>query len=90
MGNVAYAVDKSQLTNPYSAESDLISCGIEIEVPIGDVSMAISREALEYTPKTKANVNKAVGEALEELSKKFTHLKTTFGKLDNKFPNFRL
>ena len=68
MGNVAYPIDKSQIDNARGADGILVDCGIEIEVPIGDVSMAISREALEYTPKTKANVNKAINAVVDELS----------------------
>lgn len=65
MGNVAYPVNVHQesLSKLSAAKRSVLEAGIEIEVPIGAVNFALSREALEYDSITI----RAIDEKLEEV-----------------------
>lgn len=65
MGNVAYPLDMYQAgcnNNIFTYYS------IHIDVAIGEVEMTASREALEYTAKTKVAIQKRIKECLEVFS----------------------
>jgi len=54
MGNIAYPLDSSALNLNWQDErADLISAGVVIDFAIGDLEISASREALQYTDKTK-------------------------------------
>ena len=54
MGNIAYPINTSILNAESSAVTAVLSCSsILLKLPLGSVDIAASREALEYTDKTK-------------------------------------
>lgn len=66
MGGIRYPVNTSALDWALRNDEkvkDLLNYGLDITLPIGAVPVAMSREALGYTPKTSA----AIKERLEEL-----------------------
>lgn len=70
MGNVAYPIDVGQINDSASDEIRLmVTSGIEIEFPIGELAFPPSREALKYTPRTKKNLNSYLEEIIVELTK---------------------
>lgn len=66
MGNIAYKVSASALkldeNNADEAviERLLSNCDIELDVSIGDLDIAASREGLQYTDRTIANIKKRI------------------------------
>jgi hypothetical protein len=77
MGNVAYPIDLSQIDDANDATRTLVSSGVEIDFPIGDLSIAISREALKYTPRTKRILNERLQVVVDELADNVTDKFTT-------------
>ena len=54
MGNISYPLDSSALNIGWQDErADLLSSGVEIDFAIGDLEISASREALQYTDRTK-------------------------------------
>ena len=54
MGNIAYPINTSILNAESSAVTAVLSCkSILLKLPLGSLDIAASREALEYTDKTK-------------------------------------
>ena len=70
-GQIAYPIDKIAMGTKYNESSkiikDLLRMNILIEVEIGEVNIAPSREALSYDENTVDNILKYVNRILEEL-----------------------
>ena len=64
MGNIAYPLDRHSLNLPYGDDRAklLESCPVNLHVAIGDLEVAASREALQYTDET-------IGAILHKLDK---------------------
>lgn len=67
MGNIAYKVSASALKLDDENNEDeavierlLTNCDIELDVPIGDCDIAASREGLQYTDRTIANLKQRI------------------------------
>jgi len=81
MGNISYPLDSSALNIHWQDErAELLSSGVEIDFKIGDLEISASREALQYTDRTKKailgileTILKALPDALGE---KFKECKT--------------
>jgi len=66
MGNISYPLDSGALNIGWQDErADLLSSGVEIDFDIGDLEISASREALQYTDRTK----KAIISTLEAIIK---------------------
>lgn len=53
MGNLWYALDGNEISESYNDNYQwLTECGIDLFMPIGSVSLPLSREAILYTPAT--------------------------------------
>ena len=86
MGNIAYEIDHYALNLSWSANADdrmlydLISAGIRVHCEIGELDIAASREALQYTDETKSilinRLKDCIKELPEILSEKFKVCKT--------------
>jgi hypothetical protein len=70
MGNIAYPLDSGALNlNWQDDRSELISAGVVIDFAIGDLEISASREALQYTDKTKSVIIKKLESIIKELPK---------------------
>ena len=68
MGNISYPLDSSALNIGWQDErADLLSSGVEIDFPIGDLEISASREALQYTDRTKKAILKVLEGILKAL-----------------------
>jgi hypothetical protein len=81
MGNIAYPLDSDALNlNWQEDRSDLISAGIVIDFGIGDLEISASREALQYTDKTKnvilTKLESIIKQLPDVLGDKFKECKT--------------
>jgi len=82
MGNIAYPIDRHALNFTYgdNREKLLQSCPVNLHVPIGDLEVAASREALQYTDQTKAAIYHKLDKILSSLpkilSRRFADCKT--------------
>ena len=66
MGNISYPLDSGALNIGWQDErAELLSSGVEIDFAIGDLEISASREALQYTDRTK----KAIIKTLETIIK---------------------
>ena len=66
MGNISYPLDSGALNIGWQDErAELLSSGVEIDFDIGDLEISASREALQYTDRTK----KAIISTLEAIIK---------------------
>ena len=92
MGNIAYPLERSSLNLPYgdARVQMLSSCGVILNVPIGTVEVAASREALQYTDITQLEIKKRLDEVLSDLpkilSESFANCKTLW-EAKNLFAN---
>ena len=92
MGNIAYPLERSSLNLPYgdARVQMLSSCGVILNVPIGTVEVAASREALQYTDTTQLEIKKRLDEVLSDLpkilSESFANCKTLW-EAKNLFAN---
>ena len=68
MGKVAYPIDAKSLTNLTDRHKLLLSSPMVLEFPLGDLEVAVSREALGYDTRTQANIIKHISNTLVELS----------------------
>ena len=81
MGNIAYPIDNNALNiNWDSPLYELLDSGVEIVFNIGDLEISASREALQYTDRTKAAIMNSLNSILDSLPKvlgqKFEECKT--------------
>lgn len=67
MGNVAYPVDVWQFDYD-SKERDFLHNNAVIEVPIGDLNVTPSREALEYNEHTLKGISRAIDRVMVEIA----------------------
>jgi hypothetical protein len=67
MGCVSYPIDIDALDGFDDLERELIRAGVVIKFGIGDVEIAASREALQYSDHTKKNIKIKVKKILTEL-----------------------
>jgi len=68
MGNIAYPLDANALNlNWQDDRSELISAGVVIDFAIGDLEISASREALQYTDKTKSVIIKKLEDIIKDL-----------------------
>ena len=71
MGNIAYPIDNSALNLPYGDNRGklLQCCPVNLHVPIGDLEVAASREALQYTDATIAAILSKLDKIISTLPK---------------------
>ena len=71
MGNIAYPIDRNALNLPYADNRDklLQCCPVNLHVPIGDLEVAASREALQYTDDTIAAISAKLDKIISTLPK---------------------
>ncbi len=66
MGNIGYTISSSALKLDENNDAEatierlLSNCDIQLDVPIGDLDIAASREGLQYTDRTIANIKKRI------------------------------
>ncbi len=66
MGNIGYTISSSALKMDENNDAEatierlLNNCDIQLDVPIGDLDIAASREGLQYTDRTIANIKKRI------------------------------
>jgi hypothetical protein len=79
MGNIGYPI-ADHFQDPHL--SDVLSCGLEIQFEIGEVSVSASRESLEYNPSTKRvikdKLTRIAQEVSSELNTRFKSCATLF------------
>jgi len=66
MGNIAYPIHNQFGQN--EAISAALSCGLEVQFGIGDISVSASRESLEYNTKTKDAIKAKLEEIIKEVA----------------------
>ena len=82
MGNIAYPIDNNALNLPYGDNRGklLQCCPVNLHVPIGDLEVAASREALQYTDDTIAAIlgklDKIISTLPKILSRRFDDCET--------------
>lgn len=71
MGNIAYPIDNNALNLPYGDNRGklLQCCPVNLHVPIGDLEVAASREALQYTDATIAAILSKLDKIISTLPK---------------------
>ena len=84
MGNIAYPIDRHSLnlTEADGDIDDILTRNLVLNVDIGELEIAASREKLQYTDYTKKNIKKKLKIALKEIMKSIT---TTFHHCDTLF-----
>jgi hypothetical protein len=69
-GNVRYPINQSRLGNLSQIEEALLTSSIHMHLPIGQVMMTPSREELQYTEQTKANLKQHLSAAAKEVAER--------------------
>ena len=70
MGNIGYPIDFNVVKNLDDHEKSILQHGeLHIKFDIGDLSIAPSREALEYTRKTQAKIKEKTNSVIKDLKK---------------------
>lgn len=69
-GNVRYPIEQSRLGALTPIEEALLTSSIHMHLPIGQVMMTPSRETLQYTEQTKANLKKHLEAAAIEVAER--------------------
>ena len=78
MGNVAYPLSKQVLQDNLKNHPDwkkveqLLACPVDFFVPVGQLSIAASREALEYDKKSLRAISELLTTAIKEITDEFT------------------
>ena len=72
MGQIAYNIDEDSIGSRYVEEDKVAdflwqSSGLRLHVNIGDVDITPSREALSYTPQTKANIRSLLEKVISDI-----------------------
>jgi len=70
MGNIPYPIDGYAMDFDYREEAHLrtlVNLGVRLRVDIGDLEVAASREALQYTKATKESIRKKLQEIVDAL-----------------------
>jgi len=72
MGNIAYVIDDGQFA--YNSNyRDFLYNDVRLEIPLGDLNITPSREALEYTEHTINGIKKAIDKVFEEINGQIEH-----------------
>ena len=66
MGNIAYIIDDGQFEYR-SKYREFLYNDVRLEIPLGDLNITPSREALEYTEHTMNGLKKAIDKVFEEI-----------------------
>lgn len=76
MGGVMYPVDANNLTYKFKDETarKMLTYGLDIYVPIGTCSIALSREQLSYDEQTIEGLTKACLGVVDEVAKSFANM----------------
>ena len=84
MGNIAYPIDRHSLNlaDDDGDIDDILTRNLVLNVDIGELEIAASREKLQYTDYTKKNIKKKLKTALNEIMKSITN---TFSSCDTLF-----
>lgn len=69
-GNVRYPINQNRLGNLTQIEEALLTSSIHMHLPIGQVMMTPSREELQYTEQTKANLKQHLSAAATEVAER--------------------
>ena len=70
MGNIGYPIDANVVKNLTEHQESILQHGeLHIQFDIGDLSIAPSREALEYTRKTQAKIKEKAQSVIKDLQK---------------------
>ena len=70
MGNIGYPIDANVVKNLNEHQESILQHGeLHIQFDIGDLSIAPSREALEYTRKTQAKIKEKAQSVIKDLQK---------------------
>lgn len=69
-GNVRYPIEQSRLGALTPIEEALLTSSIHMHLPIGQVMMTPSRETLQYTEQTKANLKQHLAAAAKEVAER--------------------
>ena len=70
MGNIGYPIDSHVVKNLTEHQQSILQHGeLHIQFDIGDLSIAPSREALEYTRKTQAKIKEKAQSVIKDLQK---------------------
>ena len=70
MGNIGYPIDANVVKNLTEHQQSILQHGeLHIQFDIGDLSIAPSREALEYTRKTQAKIKEKAQSVIKDLQK---------------------
>ena len=78
MGNIAYEIDHYALNLSWSSDAtdrllyELLNAGIRLHCKIGELDIAASREALQYTDQTKGVLINRLKDCIKELPDLFT------------------
>jgi hypothetical protein len=78
MGNIAYEIDNYALNLSWSSDAtdrllyELLNAGIRLHCKIGELDIAASREALQYTDQTKGVLINRLKDCIKELPDLFT------------------
>ena len=73
MGNIPYQISKEGFSNLSDVERDYLDyVNIDMEFKIGELTIAASREALEYTDKTQQNIKNMIAKVSAEVQQKFS------------------
>ena len=72
MGNIAYVIDDRQF-DYNSKYRDFLYNSVRLEIPLGDLNITPSREALEYTEHTINGIKKAIDKVFEEINGQIEH-----------------
>jgi hypothetical protein len=73
-GNVAYPISRSTLGELTKFQDALLQLPIEIDFPMGEIQVPLSREAISYTPRTIAAIKDRVSSVYEEVVEEFKTL----------------
>jgi hypothetical protein len=77
MGGVMYPVSTGNLSYKFphdSAAYKLLDYGLDLRVPIGTCSVALSREALSYDDRTIEAIRKACDDVIDEVAETFANM----------------
>lgn len=83
MGGIMYPVDPNALSHKFNDETarKMLNYGLDIKVPIGSCSVALSREALSYDDRTVEGLTKACLNVVDEVA-------ASFSKMFDQYPSW--
>lgn len=82
MGNIAYQIESDSMQNLDVISKSFINHGVHLFIPIGSVSVAISRETLSFDKQTISFLEEFIPNCIEDIKKKMEldviHIKNTW------------